>query len=98
MTASARFIVLWSTPEDPPEFDRHYREVHIQPGVPSTVQNSPHMAQCSAATAQPRWRAGWEDCRTWSFWLIAAVNNHVLVLLGFSRPHALEMAARTAHR
>ena len=47
MTASARFIVLWSTPEDPPEFDRHYREVHIQPGVPSTVQNSPHMAQCS---------------------------------------------------
>ena len=44
MTASARFIVLWSTPEDPAEFDRHYREVHIQPGVPSTVQNSPHMA------------------------------------------------------
>ncbi|SRR6266567_143624 len=29
MTTSARFLILWDTPEDPQEFDRHYREVHI---------------------------------------------------------------------
>ena len=29
MTTRARFIVLWGTPQDPVEFDRHYREVHI---------------------------------------------------------------------
>lgn len=29
MAATARFIVLWDTPQDPAEFDRHYREVHI---------------------------------------------------------------------
>lgn len=27
--ANARFIILWETPSDPEEFDRHYREVHI---------------------------------------------------------------------
>ena len=26
---TARFIVLWETPNDPEAFDRHYREVHI---------------------------------------------------------------------
>jgi uncharacterized protein (TIGR02118 family) len=29
MTTRARFTVLWGTPQDPVEFDRHYREVHI---------------------------------------------------------------------
>lgn len=29
MAATARFIVLWDTPQDPAEFDRHYRQVHI---------------------------------------------------------------------
>jgi uncharacterized protein (TIGR02118 family) len=25
----ARFLVLWSTPEDPDLFEQHYREVHV---------------------------------------------------------------------
>ena len=29
MASAARFIVLWDTPADPAEFDRHYRDVHI---------------------------------------------------------------------
>jgi uncharacterized protein (TIGR02118 family) len=29
MPTTARFIVLWGTPQDPGKFDRHYREVHI---------------------------------------------------------------------
>lgn len=29
MAASARLTVMWSTPQDPAEFDRHYQEVHI---------------------------------------------------------------------
>jgi uncharacterized protein (TIGR02118 family) len=29
MTTTARFIVLWGMPQDPGEFNRHYREVHI---------------------------------------------------------------------
>lgn len=31
MATGARFLVLWGTPQDPAEFDRHYREVHIPP-------------------------------------------------------------------
>ena len=27
--AAVRLRVLWGTPQDPTEFDRHYREVHI---------------------------------------------------------------------
>jgi uncharacterized protein (TIGR02118 family) len=26
---TARFLVLWDTPDDREEFDRHYRDVHI---------------------------------------------------------------------
>jgi uncharacterized protein (TIGR02118 family) len=29
MTTTARFLVLWETPDDPTEFDRHYRDVHL---------------------------------------------------------------------
>jgi uncharacterized protein (TIGR02118 family) len=29
MTTTARFLVLWYTPEDPDLFERHYREVHV---------------------------------------------------------------------
>ncbi|MFJ4653335.1 EthD family reductase [Nocardia sp. NPDC088792] len=29
MALVARFLVLWDTPTDPEEFDKHYREVHI---------------------------------------------------------------------
>jgi len=29
MTTTARFLVLWSTPQDPDRFERHYREVHV---------------------------------------------------------------------
>jgi uncharacterized protein (TIGR02118 family) len=29
MSKTARFLVLWGTPHDPEEFDRHYRDVHI---------------------------------------------------------------------
>lgn len=29
MVTTARFIVLWGTPQDPEEFNRHYQEVHI---------------------------------------------------------------------
>ena len=29
MPTSARFIVLWDTPTNPEEFERHYREVHV---------------------------------------------------------------------
>jgi uncharacterized protein (TIGR02118 family) len=29
MTAMARFLVLWDTPEDPDRFERHYREIHV---------------------------------------------------------------------
>jgi uncharacterized protein (TIGR02118 family) len=29
MATRARLIVLWDAPEDPLEFGRHYREVHI---------------------------------------------------------------------
>jgi uncharacterized protein (TIGR02118 family) len=29
MTTTARFLVLWDTPEDPEHFERHYREVHV---------------------------------------------------------------------
>jgi uncharacterized protein (TIGR02118 family) len=29
MTTTARFLVLWDTPDDPDYFERHYREVHI---------------------------------------------------------------------
>jgi uncharacterized protein (TIGR02118 family) len=29
MTTTARFLVLWDTPEDPDLFERHYREVHV---------------------------------------------------------------------
>ena len=29
MTTKARFLVLWSQPDDPEAFQRHYREVHI---------------------------------------------------------------------
>jgi uncharacterized protein (TIGR02118 family) len=29
MASAARFIVLWGTPQDPDEFNRHYQEVHI---------------------------------------------------------------------
>ena len=29
MTAMARFMVLWGTPEDPDYFERHYREIHV---------------------------------------------------------------------
>jgi uncharacterized protein (TIGR02118 family) len=38
MTTTARFLVLWGTPEDPDYFERHYREIHVSlvkklPGV-----------------------------------------------------------------
>ena len=29
MTAMARFLVLWGTPQDPEFFERHYREIHV---------------------------------------------------------------------
>ena len=29
MTTTARFLVLWGTPEDPDFFERHYREIHV---------------------------------------------------------------------
>jgi uncharacterized protein (TIGR02118 family) len=29
MATTARFIVLWGTPQDPEAFNRHYHEVHI---------------------------------------------------------------------
>jgi uncharacterized protein (TIGR02118 family) len=29
MTTTARFLVLWDTPEDPDRFEHHYREVHV---------------------------------------------------------------------
>ena len=29
MTTTARFLVLWDTPNDPDLFERHYREVHV---------------------------------------------------------------------
>lgn len=29
MATTARLAVLWGTPSDPAEFDRHYREVHV---------------------------------------------------------------------
>ncbi|MEV7021189.1 EthD family reductase [Kitasatospora sp. NPDC093558] len=29
MATRARFLVLWGTPQDPAEFERHYRDVHI---------------------------------------------------------------------
>jgi hypothetical protein len=29
MTTTARFLVLWGTPEDPDYFERHYREIHV---------------------------------------------------------------------
>jgi uncharacterized protein (TIGR02118 family) len=29
MTTTARFLVLWGTPEDPAGFEQHYREVHV---------------------------------------------------------------------
>ena len=29
MATAARFLVLWSRPDDPASFERHYREVHI---------------------------------------------------------------------
>ena len=29
MATAARFLVLWSRPENPASFERHYREVHI---------------------------------------------------------------------
>ena len=29
MTAMARFLVLWDTPQDRDGFERHYREVHV---------------------------------------------------------------------
>ena len=29
MTITARFLILWDTPEDPDWFERHYREVHV---------------------------------------------------------------------
>ncbi|WP_037603469.1 EthD family reductase [Streptacidiphilus rugosus] len=29
MATAARFLVLWDTPQDPVEFERHYREVHV---------------------------------------------------------------------
>jgi uncharacterized protein (TIGR02118 family) len=29
MTTTARFLVLWGTPDDPDRFERHYREVHV---------------------------------------------------------------------
>ena len=29
MTITARFLVLWDTPEDPELFERQYREVHV---------------------------------------------------------------------
>jgi uncharacterized protein (TIGR02118 family) len=29
MTTTARFLVLWDTPEDPAGFEQHYREVHV---------------------------------------------------------------------
>ena len=29
MTTTARFLVLWDTPDDPDHFERHYREVHV---------------------------------------------------------------------
>ena len=29
MATNARFLVLWSRPEDPASFERHYREVHV---------------------------------------------------------------------
>ena len=29
MTTTARFLVLWGTPQDPDFFERHYREIHV---------------------------------------------------------------------
>ena len=29
MTTTARFLVLWDTPQDPDFFERHYREIHV---------------------------------------------------------------------
>jgi uncharacterized protein (TIGR02118 family) len=29
MTAMARLLILWDTPEDQDGFERHYREVHV---------------------------------------------------------------------
>ena len=29
MTTTARFIVLWDTPEDPDGFEHHYQQVHV---------------------------------------------------------------------
>ncbi|MCW2919105.1 MAG: ethyl tert-butyl ether degradation protein EthD [Actinomycetia bacterium] len=30
---TVRFLALYETPADPESFDRHYREVHILPGL-----------------------------------------------------------------
>ena len=49
MTATARFIVLWGTPNDPAAFDRHYRQVH----VPSPGSCRVFGATPSAATLPP---------------------------------------------
>jgi len=29
MTTTARFLVLWGTPQDQAFFERHYREIHV---------------------------------------------------------------------
>ena len=29
MTTTARFLVLWDTPDDPAGFEQHYRKVHV---------------------------------------------------------------------
>jgi uncharacterized protein (TIGR02118 family) len=63
MTTGARFLVLWGTPQDRAEFDRHYREVHIPlakklPGLRRYTQSagtrSPSVA-VSLTTSSPNW-------------------------------------------
>jgi uncharacterized protein (TIGR02118 family) len=29
MMTTARFLILWGTPQDPDFFERHYREIHV---------------------------------------------------------------------
>jgi uncharacterized protein (TIGR02118 family) len=37
-----RFLVLYNTPEDPPAFDRHYREIHIP-----LIRKLPGLRRCT---------------------------------------------------
>jgi uncharacterized protein (TIGR02118 family) len=87
METRARFIVLWGTPTDPVQFDRHYREVHIP-----LVKQLPELRRYTLSRNVVPVRGG--D----PYYLIAELDFHDIAALStaFRSPQGLATAADVA--